>query len=82
MDSCDPLDGSEAMANTEPSESPSASVALRSPDAVESSLMDALVSPETTDIIDGTDGYSNGNEKMNLDHPTDTWNESNQRSSG
>ena len=37
------------MANTEPSESPSASDALRSPDAEESSEMDALVSPETTD---------------------------------
>ena len=37
------------MANTEPSESPSASVALRSPDAVESSEMDALISPEISD---------------------------------
>ena len=45
----DPLDGSEAMAKTEPSESPSASVALRSPTAVESSEMDALISPEISD---------------------------------
>ena len=74
----DPLDGLEAMANTEPSESPSASVALRSPDAVESSLMDALVSPEISDAssMELTDTLMVRTEDEFRSSVTDTWNES------
>ena len=74
----EPLDGSEAMAKTEPSESPSASVALRSPDAVESSLMDALVSPEISDAssMELTDRLIVTREDEFRSSVTETWNES------
>ena len=66
------------MAKTEPSESPSASVALRSPDAVESSEMDALVSPEISDAssMELTDRLIVTREDEFRSSVTDTWNES------
>ena len=78
MDSCGSIGWIGSNGRRRPSESPSASVALRSPDAVESSLMDALVSPETTDAssMELTDRLMVTSEDEFRSSVTDNWNES------